>query len=398
MAFENIDPTVIPNNPLDRVHPKMKQLLLEKKPFIDIHTHVFNYMDVPSKFIGIRLPMGSRFIGWMSRLLHSIKGGDRDKLSRYAYFLETMKSRSSEAIFRRMYKSYYQEYPEAIYGVLTMDMDIGIDGRANRSIWTQLGVVAQLREQYPTRVLPYACIDPRRNDEAIELFQTAFDFDKHLKYFGVKVYPSLGYLPSHPQMMKMYEVCAMKNIPVLTHCSSGSTHGSDRKLNDVKGVFATYEGENKPGPHQFKAARFRKKRDYRNFFNRPHHWIPVLEKYPKLRLNIAHFGGDEAWELFVTGKDKTNWVQTVIDLVKKYENVYADFSYTMYSEKYSKKLRSMMEADPELADKVLFGSDYYMLVIEDKYDKILARFKGDMGPELMHKIAVENPHRHLFAT
>lgn len=394
MSNFEIDKSLIFDTPLERIPKVLKEQIDIKKPFIDCHTHVFNHNDVPTGYLGIRLPVGRHFLGLLANILHKWKKNtDRDKMSRYAYFLTTMKSRSSEGIFRRMINKYYSEHQNAVFVVLTMDMDPAIKGQSNRSIWTQLAIIAILREQYPTKVLPFVCIDPRR-DNALEIFQDAFDKNKHLRYFGLKVYPSLGFLPSHPNLMKMYEVCEEKNIPILTHCSSGSTHGSKRKL-DVEGIFVDNDNNWKEGPHRFKAKFLRKKKSYRDYFNRPQHWAPVLDRFKKLNLNIAHFAGDHSWKNYLTRKDN-KWIVTIIEFMDSYENVYADFSYTMYSQKHTLKLKEMMQENSKLASRVLFGSDYYMVIIEGNYGEMLERFKNDLGEDFMHQIAVVNPNRHLF--
>lgn len=399
MSQKTINSALIANSPMERIPVELKEKIQKKKPFIDIHTHVFTVNDVPPNFLGIRIPMNRRFIGAVSQVAYWMKRGfrksrSRDETSGIGYFLKTMKGRSSEYNYKRMAKTYYADHPDALFGILTMDMNVGI-GRANNSIRSQLGTIAMLRNQFPTKILPYACIDPRRGDEALELFEDAFNTNGYLKYVGLKVYPSLGYLPSHPILMKMYAICEEKGIPVLTHCSSGSTHGSDKKQNSVPGIYVNDKDEYVKNA-DFKAAMFHKKRDYRDFFNRPQNWAPVLDKFPNLNLNIAHFGGDDAWKEFASTKASNEWVDTIIKFMKEYDHVYADFSYTLYDRKYSRCLKKQMENDPEIMEKVLFGSDYYMLVIEDDYRTILRNFKSDMGPELMERLTVTNPNKHLF--
>ncbi len=399
----------IHDDPRDRISKEMLKKFDTSTPFVDIHTHLFTLNDVPSKFLGIRLPMNRRFMGNTVRLLQFFKKNkSRDKLSGHSYFLSTMKDRSSEAIYRRMNKVYYQDkYPDAAFGVLTMDMSPGIKGETHNTIWTQFGIIAMVRNIYPDKIIPFACIDPRRKDskgrdDALNLFKAAFSKNKPYNYYGLKVYPSLGYLPSHPVMMQMLEICAEKGIPVLTHCSSGSTHGSNKR-GIAKGTFVHYKekneeyGEEKREENRaFKARRFKKKNDYRDFYNRPHHWDVVLEKFPNLKLNIAHFGGDHSWENFTNGKsDNSCWVKKIVSQMDKYPNVYADFSYTLSYPEYSKRLKTLMTEQPIVEDRVLFGSDYYMLVIENDYRTILNKFEDEMEPEIMDKIARKNNREYL---
>ena len=383
----------IPDSPRDRLVKEMREKFGKGDPFIDIHTHIFTLNDVPASYVGLRLPMTRRFLGRVVRFINSIKKVEkRDNMSGYTYFITTMKDRSSEAIYRRMNKVYYSEkYPDAVYGVLTMDMNVGIKGGTHNSIWTQFAIVSMIRNVYPDRIIPFAAIDPRRKD-ALELFAEAFDKNKPYKYFGLKVYPSLGYLPSHPVNMQMLEICRDKQIPVLAHCSSGSTHGSATE-DRAEGIFVHYDGNRETDP-VFKSRPFRKHSSYRDFYNRPHHWDAVLEQLPELKLNLAHFGGGEAWKGYLSGEDP-RWVNKIIEQAEKYPNVYTDFSYTLYKPAYATKLKELMEERPKLAEKVLFGSDYYMVVIEEDYRKILERFEGIMGEENMKRLARENNRKYL---
>ncbi len=394
MTVEEIKRNIL-DDPMDRLPIEMRNKFKNSEPFIDIHTHIFTLNDVPSKFLGIRIPMSRRFIGGLSGVINKFSGKkNRDDMKGIDYFLTTMKDRSSNAIYRRMNKVYYlDKHPDAIYGILTMDMTQGIDGGSHNSIWTQFSTVAMIRNLNPDKIIPFACIDPRR-DKAMDLFEQMFNSKMPYKYFGLKVYPSLGYLPTHPTLMKMLEVCAAKGIPVLTHCSSGSTHGSLKRKDNVPGTFVNDKGEHIQNA-DFKTRVLHRKDDYRDFFNRPQNWEPVLEKFPNLKLNIAHFGGDVAWEDYLNGKN-TKWIDTILGFIDKYDNVYADFSYTLYSQRYSKALKKMMAKNEKLASRTLFGSDYYMLVIEDNYKTIFERFKKDMGPEVMKRIAVDNNREYLI--
>lgn len=393
---------------LERISPSLKAYLQEVNtplPFIDVHTHIFNYKDVPKGFLGMRLPISSRrFLGYMAFVLHNLKPRtDRDQMSGYAYFIETLKNRTSERIFKRMIEKYYDNSSDfsKLYGILTMDMDLAIKGNTKRSIWKQLELIANLKKYKFPSFLPFANIDPTRGLEAEVLFRKAFEKNKGWDYFGLKVYPSLGYLPSHPTLLKMIKVCEKNNIPVLSHCSSALTKNTNRRLRKVPGVFVRDNKEHVQGPHDFKTGAslliWRKaRRDYRNFFNRPHNWIPVLEKFPNLKLNLAHFGGNIAWEGYCEANDKSKWVETIIELMHQYPNVYADFSFTMSYEKYSIALRKLMEKDPVVRSRVLFGSDYTLVITKGNYKQNLERFKQIMGPELIRQMAVINPNKHFF--
>lgn len=413
--MNNINSSKIPNTPINQLNPELQEKLTNGyPPFIDIHTHIFNYKDIPDYYLGFRLPISRRFLGFVGFFLHNlIFWTKKDYLSRAAYLIKVLKKKNSSDIFDSMKKTYYSEYDNSIlFGVLTMDMLKGIDGTQDtRTLRDQLFLISKLAKKN-NNIISFAAIDPTRNAEALRIFEEVFsinDNDSDLNYVGLKVYPSLGYLPTHPILMKMFEVCEAKQIPVLSHCSSALTRNSNDSIKNIPGIFIndiSLEGE---VPKDFKTGGSHKQceKDYRDYFNRPHHWLKVLETFPNLRLNLAHFGGNKAWEDFIDKNEsidiqtipenkKKPWVATIIYLLKKYPNVYADFSYTFVEEKFSIRLKELMLNDTELTNKILFGSDYSMVVIEGDYKKKLNNFKSIMQPNLINQMARNNNLKYLF--
>ena len=379
----------IPDSPLERVPSALRTKVAAGNLFIDMHTHLFTIADVPNKYLGIRLPFTDQFLGWIENTLHNFnRKTDNDYMSRLAYFIRIIKSKSSTEIYTLLEKYYH---PDALFGVLLMDMRPGIEGKLKRELTGQMEEIRKIRDAHPAKILPYIAIDPRR-PEALDLFNKAFDKNQPYQFFGLKVYPSLGYLPSHPAYMKMFEVCQEKKIPVLTHCSGATVHSSRKRIKNMEGVKFKTNGEEFTTPV---TKFFFTKNAYAEFFNHPQNWEPVLRQFPGLRLNLAHFGGGNQWENFLKGKADT-WVARIIDFMYRYDHVYADFSYTLTNHEYAKSLKQMMLDNRLVADRTLFGSDYFMLVREGHYRNLLASFRTIMGDDLMHKLATENPLRHLF--
>jgi predicted TIM-barrel fold metal-dependent hydrolase len=280
---------------------------------------------------------------------------------------------------------------QTLFCILMMDMIIGIEGKPNNTIEDQMNQLAMIRDKNPVQILPFFAVDPRRTN-AIELFAKAFDPEGPYRFFGFKVYPSLGYLPSHPNLMQIYAICEEKRIPVTTHCSSATVHSSYRKIRDIKGVHFNNQGEETDGPF---ARTFRNKNAYAMFFNHPRNWDPVLMSFPNLKLNLAHFGGDRQWKDFLAGKTDT-WVARIISMMYSYKQLYADFAYNLYNDGYALKLKQLVADNALIGSRVLFGSDYYMVVTEGHYRNIYASFRSRMGDQLMHQLSVENPSRFLF--
>jgi predicted TIM-barrel fold metal-dependent hydrolase len=250
-------------------------------------------------------------------------------------------------------------------------------------------------------IIPYICIDPNRHD-AYRIFLEAFARAKYnYPFFGVKVYPCLGYLPNHPVLMDIFKVCEEKNIPVLTHCGGTTTR------TDADSVWIA-EWRKNAEPETYNQAFERAKGDdkehaYEEFFLAPKRWLPVLEEYPNLRLNIAHLGSDRQWENYLKGglqnEMKGNFVHQTLQIIQKYPNVYADISYSLAADANLRCIQQLMLDHPEIKRKLLFGSDYYVLLKAQKIKGAVKDFYEIFGntPELIQALTVDNPKRHLFA-
>ena len=123
------------DSPLDRVPIELRHTVEKGMPFTDIHTHIFNYKDVPDKYLGVRMPFKPKFLCKISKILHrTIKKTDTDKLSKYAYFVDVIDSTTSQEIFQKM-SSYYPE--NTLFVSLMMDMHFGIGGKSVNSLQNQ---------------------------------------------------------------------------------------------------------------------------------------------------------------------------------------------------------------------------------------------------------------------
>lgn len=377
-------------DPYSRVSPGLKQIIQKEEVFFDIHTHIFTSKDVPDGFLGIRIPFNQRFLKYLEHKLHGVfRRTDTDTLSNLAYFIKFFRNKSSKETASQLIT--YYPVKNFIFCPLMMDMSPGIKGKIIDDYDSQIEKMKEIRNEYPQNILPFFAVDPN-NPKMTENFLKVFSSEKDYNFFGVKIYPSLGYLPSHPELMKIYKLCEKYNIPVTAHCAGASVHTSRKRISDIPGIkYIPGEGF----VERIFSKIFYRKNDYANFFNHPQNWIPVLEKFPKLKLNLAHFGGDKEWEKFLSGKSDT-WVSWIIDLMKRFPNLYSDFSYTLYNTEASEKLKTLITENKTIASRVLYGSDYYMIVREGHFRNLKSHFTSLMGDEIMKKIAEENPRKFLF--
>jgi len=372
----------------ERVTFEMKTLLNKGNFKFDVHTHIFNKDYIPDKYFGIRIPflVNVDFLMQLESMLDLISLDDDDKLSNYAYFIDFIKKNSMMEIAKFLIK----ETPKnTIFCTLMMDLGTGIDGSINKNMFQQLDEMKAVRDKYPAIILPFVAIDPN-NKNHLEIFEKAFS--EKYNFFGVKIYPSLGYLPSNSSLMKIFEVCEHYNIPVTAHSGSGTVHTSKNKLNLNYYVI----NENQDLEYHREKKNFYFKKQYEKFFNNPAHWEPVLKKFPNLRLNLAHFGGDSEWDK-KTRNDK-EWTFATIKLMEKYPNVYSDVSYIIHIPEMHNKFIELFKLNNFVRERTLFGTDFYMVTIEGKYKDMRAKFIKNIGEEIMQKISVENPINFLNLT
>jgi predicted TIM-barrel fold metal-dependent hydrolase len=193
-------------------------------------------------------------------------------------------------------------------------------------------------------------------------------------YAGIKLYPPLGFDPWPEQENEeldkvnfLYSLCQAKQIPITVHCSDGGFITSNRS------------------------------EEYTN----PERWRKALITYPKLKLNLAHFG-NQGKTLGVFSKDA--WRQTVIELIVSYENVYTDISCLAFNDDFYEQLKKLLDDQSDqdrdkLLNRILFGTDFMInLMWETSYNDYISRFirSGHIDDELKLKMCSENPGRFLF--
>ena len=359
---------------------------IKKNPLIDIHSHFFNYEYIMDGYLGLILPFNRQFLRFLAKTVKELGIElDIESLKNDANFIRMFRQSSMEEIFLKRIS--YET--DSIHVPLMMDTSMAVKGKMKRTIREQMEDLRDLRNKYPERILPFVSIDPN-NPEAFQLFSDAFDSEKDFKFWGVKIYPCLGYLPSHPVLMKIFKICEECNIPIITHGSSVATKPKYKKSH-IYGLELDRDGKIVPVD---KYVKLRTKNDWK-FFNDPKNWIPVLEAYPNLRLDLAHFGGDEFLKF---GTLQRNWVVDIIDMLLsgKYPNLYTDFSYTLYDSRKYIKLKQLLLDNPKILDRVLFGTDFFMILLEGSFRVIRTNFITYMGEILMDKIGKTNNRKFLF--
>ncbi len=349
------------------------------------HIHTFKAPDIPRRYLPLGLVRilatrtGFRLI---ARVLNNINPfSSKDFFDKYVRFVKISKKSTQKEIFEECMR-YYPANSRFI--ILAMDMAKMNAGKVPRAYNEQLDELAALREDYPDQVLPFIHVDTRR--EGIMDMLKHYIEQKGFK--GVKLYPPIGYYPYDPLLMnEVFPYCEEKNLPVLAH---GSPFNATRNRGSKKEICKLL-GRSVKDPE----LKGKKKKELTALFTHPNNYRKVFDKFKKLRLCIAHFGSEHYWKKFIENPgNPDNWFVIIKQMLAEYENFYTDISFTLNNKEYFPLLKVLM-ADKSIRNKILFGSDYYM--VETKADE--RRFGLDLraylGEDDFHTIAVTNPKRYL---
>lgn len=260
------------------------------------------------------------------------------------------------------------QYPAGTrFVVLPMQMEGLGHGHLRVALRDQHDELAELAAARPAQVIPFASCDPRLPGAAQEVRRCIED----LGFRGLKLYPRIGYAPDHPVLMaEIYPMLAARGLPVVSHCSRGGITG--------RGIA----------------------RAQADLWSSPQAFIPVLRAFPRLPVNLAHFGGQSDWEAFIAeghppgAAPDDNWLLSLRAMIESgaYPNLWTDVSYTLFqSEAFLPFLRLFL-AHPRLRARVLFGTDFYMTRQEALSDRAVAvRLRSGLGETLFRRIAETNP-------
>lgn len=261
------------------------------------------------------------------------------------------------------------QYPEdARFVILPMAMEASGHGPVPVPIAAQHDELAMLAATpgWAGRLIPFAGIDPRLPGAAAEL-RRCIDV---LGFRGLKIYPRLGFAPDHPVLMaEVYPLLEARGLPVVSHCSRGGVTG--------RGIAQTRA----------------------DALSAPQAFIPVMRAFPRLRVNLAHFGGAADWQAYVDegvapGQEGDNWMLAIRDMILSgdYPGLWTDISYTLFeTEAYLPVLKLLLD-DARIAGRVLFGSDYYMTRQEALSERaVWVRLRAGLGEGRFRQIAEVNP-------
>ncbi len=354
------------------------------------HIHTFTIDHVPDKFIPvvgrffrfgvIRVPF--RFI-----MRYVLPCTDRDLLDRYARFIKITYRSSQKAVFK-IIRGYYPRGTRFV--VLPMDMAYMSAGKVKASLDEQHKELAQLAGKYPDQIIPFVAVDPRRPN----ILEKTQDLVENHGFRGIKLYPPLGYYPTDERLYPIYELAVKHGIPVMSHCTRGGVYDRRKVTNDML-----------VHPVTGSALKKLKPKEFTDYYTDPDNYEKVLKDFPDLRLCLAHFGGSKGWEDYLdqpwdeeSPSENKSWLSKIMDMIQSgnYPNLYTDISYTILEDDSYHHLLKIFLGNERIRERVLFGSDFYMVEREKLEERRLSmKLRSIVGEDLFELIAHTNPLRYL---
>jgi predicted TIM-barrel fold metal-dependent hydrolase len=342
------------------------------------HIHTFTIDSVPKGFLpfGLQGLLKPKIIRKLVCFILSKSDpfNNRDLFERYSNFIETAHLKTQKKIFNFVKARYPSDTK---YVVLPMDMQFMGAGEVSKSWREQHEELAKLAKNCSGKIIPFIAIDPRRKNVLNEVKE--IEENLKFKFQGIKLYPPLGYSPSDSQLDKIYDFARERSLPITAHCSKGGVKSKKHK------------------PHECVD------------FADPDNYKAVLEKYPEVKICLAHFGGGKEWSgLLKAGANftdpslKDNWIRKIREMIisDDYPNLYTDISSTIFKFAEYIPILKVMLTDrtygEKISKRVLFGSDFYMIEQEEFSEKQLSMMlRAELGEELFWRIAEVNPQRFL---
>jgi len=415
--------------------------------FYNAHVHVFTFKNVPDRFgktfawglaglISIQKFRKSKFFRILLNLMRHIIKSDADVLDRIANFIEHGQGKDApncDITQKDVFKNLQSYYPKGTkFIALSMDMEYMDAGEVPEKFDKQTKELEQIKQENPEIFYPFIFVDPRRI-ETTECFNGEKNFSEYLKkkledctFAGIKMYPALGYWPFDKRLKDIYDFALDKSIPIMVHCSGGPVYYRGKlELNThpIDENIKLFEKE----PKDF-AKHFSNPINYHMLMSKnilKKNWESDARDYSKLKICLGHFGGEIEWMKYLQNpwvaatdisddykfislkrenwnfenefkSGKFTWFSVICDLLKKYDNLYADISSSLENEKIYPLLKILLESNSELKNKILFGTDYYMVSIDKSERELSIGLRSYLGEELFERIAVTNVKKFLF--
>lgn len=348
---------------------------------IDCHCHIFTKSCSP--FLGM---LGNR----LAELLSGSAFEEQDKdnigfiLHHWRNYLREL--RTSKRSMAEIEKQLFADSGAELCVPLLMNFDHGYSDFLPPTPYAdQLKEMIKLTRRARGRILPFYAFDPRAILPDGDPIADARKAIEEQGFVGIKLYPPLGYSPcnNHDPLLNkalesLYQFCCFEKdgtprqvpIPLTSHCSWCAGAYSNIPVSGIRN----------------------KKKYYRELAH-PRYWHQVLNDFPQLKLNLAHFGGLGEWEARCLRKEpKEHWIDSICQLIDRHDNVYSDLSFhglpaSGLAKSYHRVLLKTIQGRE---DKILLGSDWYISEAQCTLPDYWHGFKKILSPRLFSMMGTVN--------
>ncbi len=375
----------------------------------------------------------------ISKIAAKKDSNKRNSFDKYIAFLEVATQRKQLDVFELEFEVGKQYDSQVRIVGLTMNMDF-MDNRPSRrqiSFESQLEAVKDIKRYYPNNFFPFLGIDPRHKSGMDLVNWSKAYFETGLQangmvfpfFSGIKLYPALGFFAFDPRLNDLYAYAETNQLPVITHVTRVGSQYIGTKISELIPAQPAMLLPDNPSEAVLTAQEtiYTRIRIYReqkwledskignndkacDLFSHPENYVPILEKFPKLKICLAHMGGSN--EIVDNSKDDPDlqqirrfdsqlWCDRIRDMMVRYPNLYTDISYTLSDldrpEVLTAILKFMRTEDDNgqiLAKRVLFGTDFFMTE-QEKRESDLYQLAMQELAEFNQMITRDNPAEFL---
>ena len=390
-----------------------------KAPIIDVHAHIFSARDIPLKgyltsrgdegglekamrqvipFISAcirRRPCSHEQHTWkcwacklVLEILYKLMGRMGQQYRKWARTL----GKEVTDIAKEMVETYDKDKID-LYVNKVLDYEYWFESTYDAPLRYQIDYVYEkIHLPYKGKILSFVPFDPARElakeygmldpDEKLEIKGSLALVDDAIQnkgYIGIKLYNSLGYKPFNNAsvdhlrrkkiklhrkkgyvifkgedydrvLAKLYKYCVDNDVPITAHCV-------------MEGIESYHNAS-----YDFGKAIF---------------WRDVLERWPELRVNLAHFGWGRLGYHW-----KNSWVKDICKMMVDYDNLYADTAchgILTYKERQRfisdyismrRDLSNYKNTDYwlKIKQRLLFGIDWHVIKRKENYENFMERY------------------------
>jgi predicted TIM-barrel fold metal-dependent hydrolase len=355
--------------------------------FINVHTHIFSANHVPEYVIGQNrwlIPISVRTlqklgseVSWLSRILNQIPLRSLNGAKRILEFGKHGLATSQKDQFESLCEIYDSLGLDFRFVILPMDMINTGSGKVKTGLESQLHDIIMLRqnEKAANRLLPFVPVNPLnpRHRDGTAVLKFVRKYIEEEGFIGIKLYPALGYFPFDDKLLEMYAWASENEVPIMVHMIAGSIYwqGSIENYQEIL---------NKPGDgfepdseweELSEKQKLKNRKTFQNNFTQPRNYEVLIKKLENLKIEKAHrlkicFGH--------FGMERPDWHESVIHLIGKYQNFYADFSYVLADNDLQESMQKVCKPDFIHRHKVLFGTDFFVVSKEKTEAEIMEQY------------------------